>query len=225
MPCTSAIHCEAAHTQILRCPLNVGPRRPELKPCPPECEVAIWMQKYRVYTDGKTHAECIVEKCEAKVCSFKDACDDPKKRCKQGAFCVEHHNQLVDLKVRKLPVAAFVAHTVGFALGKCNGQLSATLSPTGLPVQSGGCRELSAVHVCIPLEQFTMWCKLACVQASGGTKKLSQFPTRVVCPHCLEGVTFEEAQMYRHFYIVSQMKWLALFCLALQPICPDSRLA
>ena len=28
------------------------------------------MQKYRVYTDGQTHAECIVENCEAKVCNF-----------------------------------------------------------------------------------------------------------------------------------------------------------
>ena len=97
------------------------------------------------------------------------------------------------------------AHTVAFALGKCMGQLAATLSRTGLPVQSGGCREMSALHVCMHLEQFTMWCKLvgARLQASGGMERLSQFPTRVRCPHCLKVVTFKEALQQGHFLIVS----------------------
>ena len=74
------------------------------------------------------------------------------------------------------------------------------------------------VHMCMPLKPFTVWCKLvgACLQASGGPKRLSQFPTRVVCPHCLQSVTFKEAQTDRHFYIVSQMHRHALLCLALQ---------
>ena len=111
------------------------------------------MQKYRVYTDGKTHAECIVEDCEAKVCSFKDP-NHPARRGAQGAFCVKHHNQLVDLKVRRLLVVAFGAQEVlsrhlpsGAPLGKCTGQLTATQS-LGLPVQSVGCRETSSsTHV------------------------------------------------------------------------------
>lgn len=127
----------AVHTQALRRPLNVGLRKPELEHCLPECKPAPCMQKYRVYTDGKTHAECIVENCGAKVCSFKDP-SHPAVRGKQGAFCVEHHNQLVDLKVRRLPVAACGAHTVGFALGQCIGQLAATLPLRGLPVQKWG---------------------------------------------------------------------------------------
>ena len=91
--------------------------------------------------------------------------------------------------------------------------------------KSGGCRDMLAVNMCMFVEQLMMWCKPvgACLQASGGTKKLSQFPTRVVvCPHCLEGMMFEEAQIHRHFHIVSQMQRLALLCLALQRICPDS---
>eukprot|EP00891_Asterochloris_glomerata_P000925 jgi/Astpho2/925/Aster-00763 len=91
-------------------------------------------EKYRVYTDGKTHAECIVENCGAKVCSFKDP-SHPAVRGKQGAFCVEHHNQLVDLK------------------------------------------------------------------ASGRYEMLSRFPTKVVCPHCLQGVTLKEAADQMHFTI------------------------
>ena len=80
------------------------------------------MQKHRVYNDGKTHAECIVENCEAKICSCKDPCfknprHPTRTRGKPGPFCMEHHNQLVDLKVCRLPVAAFGTHTVGFALG------------------------------------------------------------------------------------------------------------
>ena len=69
-----------------------------------------------------------------------------------------------------------------------------------------------------------MWCKLvgAWLQASGGKKALSEFPTRVVCPHCLEAMTLNEAQNNRHFHIVSQMQWLALLCLALQPRQPLS---
>ena len=86
------------------------------------------MQRYRVYTDDKTHARCILEDCEAKVCSFKDSSQDSRysPRNKQAAFCVEHHNQLADLKVRRLPVAALGAHMVCFALEKCIGQLAAT---------------------------------------------------------------------------------------------------
>ena len=78
--------------------------------------------------------------------------------------------------------------------------------------------------MCMLLEQFTMWCKLvgACLQAFGGNNKLSQFPMRVMCPHCLESVTFEEAQTNRHFYLVSQMQRLALLGVALQLICTDS---
>ncbi len=45
---------------------------------------------------------------------------------------------------------------------------------------------------------------------------------KVVCPHCLEGVTLKEAAGQGHFTIVSQMQRLALLYLALQPICPDS---
>ena len=119
LPCKSTTDC-AAHTQVLRCPLHVGPLRPELEHCPPECGPAPCMRKYRVYTDGKTLAGCIVENCEAKVCSFKDACHDPRGKGIQGAFCVEHHNQLVDLKVCRLPVG----HTqetlhLGSAMDSC----------------------------------------------------------------------------------------------------------
>ena len=87
------------------------------------------MQKYRVYTDGETQAECIVVNCEAQVCSFKDARIDrthpARRRGKQGAFCVEHHNQLVDLKVRRLPVVWLLlrgtqlAFQLGNAMASC----------------------------------------------------------------------------------------------------------
>ena len=80
-----------------------------------------------------------MENCEAKVCSFKGAYLDPYRpgrESKQAPFCVEHHNQLVDLKVRRLPVAAFGAQQQALhLLGKSNEELSATLSLTGLPVQ------------------------------------------------------------------------------------------
>ena len=74
--------------------------------------------------------------------------------------------------------------------------------------------------------QFKMWCKPvgACLQASGGKERLSHFPTKMVCPYCLEAVTLREAGYQGHFFIVSCMRWLALLCLALQPIGPDSLL-
>ena len=123
-------------------PLDVGQHKPELEHYPLECDPAPCMQKYRVYTDGETHAQCIVEHCEAKVCSFKDAnLDSRRPASKQAAFCVEHHNQLADMKVRRL--------SVGSVLGKCIGQLAAILSLTGLPVQSWGCREMLALHMCM----------------------------------------------------------------------------
>ena len=72
-----------------------------------------------------------------------------------------------------------------------------------------------------------MWCKLvgACLQASGRYEMLSRFPTKVVCPHCLQGVTLKEAADQMHFTIVSQMQWLAPLWLAHQPIRPTSLLA
>ena len=55
------------------------------------------------------------------------------------------------------------------------------------------------------LVQLTLWYKLmnACLQASGGKERLNQFPTRVVCPHCLEAMTLKEAMYQGHFIFVS----------------------
>ena len=97
------------------------------------------MQDYPVYTDNKTHVECIVENCGAKVCS-----------CMQAAFCMEHHNQLADMKVRRLPVAAFRAHTVLFAHCKMHWTAGCHPSLTGLPVQAGAAKKFicafGAIH-------------------------------------------------------------------------------
>ena len=50
---------------------------------------------------------------------------------------MEHHNQLADLKVRRRRVAAFGAHTVLFAVGKCIGQVAATPHQLGCLYKGG----------------------------------------------------------------------------------------
>ena len=167
------------------------------------------MQKYRVYTDDRTHAKCILEDCEAKVCSFKDSSQDSRysPRNKQAAFCVEHHNQLADLKVRSYSID-FLWLRLGrtqYALHLENAldTWPPPLTDWAACAQWGLQENVGITDVL--LVQLTMWYKLinACLQASGGKERLNQLPTRVVCPHCLEAMTLKEAMYQGHFIFVS----------------------